>query len=114
MKALIGLSFRLDGNRVRCDGVSFGYGDSDPYLIRKGVSHVVIRCPSTGEWLELGATTRVPAKWYLLEVEFDGDTFKLLHVVKEKEPGSLWRATKRDLLLEMIELERDVPGGFKG
>lgn len=40
--------------RARCRGVSFGYGDSNPFVVAAGEDSIVLRFPAHDEWSRLG------------------------------------------------------------
>jgi len=79
--------------RLRVPGMSFGHGDSNPYLVCQYGDFIVIRIPSSNDWVGRGERVRNPAQWKLLKVAW-GDWMKSGHVVEElesHEPGRRWR-----------------------
>lgn len=104
-----GHTFRFKGNRLHFPGVTFGYGDSNPYLIDREGNWVVVRKPASQEWAELGRTAVYPAEWWLLRVEpvvkHDG-LFQVVEVVAKREPGRFWRRCRFELVEAMYEAAR--------
>ena len=99
--------FQIDGERLRCRGVDFGYGNSDPWLIARGKHHAVIRGPGTHDWSGIGASSYYPAKWYLVRAEVTPKTLRVTEVIREEEPGRGWRRTKTRFVAEMKQLEEE-------
>jgi hypothetical protein len=98
-------SFTLKNGRLRFRGVSFGYGDSDPYLVFHKDDYMVARKPSTRDWSQLGSTSVYPSTWWILRVAPEEENrFRVVEVVHEENPGSAWRRLKMLLVLQVEEL----------
>lgn len=105
---LKGLRFTIRDGRLRFCGVSFGHGDSDPTLVERGERYMVTRTPGRSDWSALGESSYYPAEWELLEVEDDGDGYRVVRVVKTLTPGRKWRAAKAELLQLFAVYEADA------
>lgn len=108
MLGLNGCRFRIDRNRLRFPGVSFGYGDSDPYLIAASGTgrFMVVRTPSVREWISIAHSAYFPARWALIETKKDGDGYRLLNTIREETPGRLWRRIRDELVQDMSNLDK--------
>ena len=95
--------FRLEKDRLRSSAVSFGWGDSDPFLIARSGQHIVVRKPSSRDWSQCGSSAGHPAEWLLLRVEWlAGERLRVLEEVETHKPGRFWRRT-RVALLDALE-----------
>lgn len=106
---MTGHTFRIDGNRLRFGGVSFGHGDSDPFLVARNRGWMVVRTPSTSEWQEVGRQMAVPAEWLLWRAEpLDTcpDIFRVAEVVRREKPGRFWRRCRDEMIRDLEDAAR--------
>lgn len=91
----------IDGNRMRFPGMSFGYGDSDPFVIANSGDFYVIRIPGTREWYQLGSSEYYPARWMLVRIYVDAKGDARANCVMEERPGRHWHKCMHKLITEM-------------
>ena len=99
-----GYHFTVKGNRIKVSGVSFGYGDSDPYLIAQEEDLFLVRKPATRDWAQLGSSGGFPAYWTLFCAAKDPNHFDemiVTEILAQREPGRKWKKTKDELLSMM-------------
>lgn len=100
----------IEDGRVRVLGSTFGYGDSDPHLVRRGDRHLVVKLDGRHDWSSVGKSSYYAARWYLVQVRWTSDAthkdrFVVTEVVDEREPGKDWRLTRRELIAKLTALE---------
>jgi len=59
---------RDNKQRLAVVGVSFGYGDSSPYLIEKNGDYMIVRCPAGKDWSGRGQTSFYNARMEVWKV----------------------------------------------
>lgn len=107
-----------DGDRIHVHGVSFGYGDSNPYILHQGKNHLVVKQPGAGDWSSIGQSDYSPARYHLIRIEWlDGDWvgdewidniwFKSMEIIESVVPGRKWHATKKRLIEQLKKIETE-------
>ena len=100
--------FIYDGDRIRVSGCTFGYGDSNPYLLYRGKNHLVIKEPGTNDWISRGESGYHSTEYHLIRVEWVDDIeFKSQEVIETVKPGRRWKAAKEHLIGLVKHLERE-------
>lgn len=100
--------FSIDRDRARFPGLSFGYGDSDPFIIARTKHFMVLRKKPTTNWSSRGASSSYPAKYWLVEYDKHPkwkDKHVVLEDIEEVEPGHGWKAEQARLIERMNNLE---------
>lgn len=113
-----GSHFRFKAGRLVFKGVSFGYGDSNPYVLWRGKRFIVAKKPGTSEWSQIGRSDYYAARYYLFEYEScagqvwpmggepkDADLYRVVKELRVEEPGRFWRATRGRLIKEAKSLD---------
>ena len=98
------ISYKVDGDRARARSISYGYGDSDPYIVACNEDRMVIRIPSSMYWSSVGRSAASQARWYVITVRWDNEAKTSFHVTKveqEETPGRKWRATRDRMVSEV-------------
>ncbi len=98
-------SCTIRGDRLHLTGVTFGHGDSDPYIVERAGDLMVVKVPGTTEWAELGRSEYHPTEWLLIRIghkEGRGDC--VVEIIDERMPGRQWHRAKKELTRKMKAL----------
>jgi len=95
----------VDGNRLSNRGISYGYGDSNPDLIKQGKHYAVVRQRGVQDFESRSQSGYYPAEWFLVKYHMEGEKFVITKVVEQAEPGRKWHACKKAMIKKMEELD---------
>lgn len=103
-----GFTYTIQEDRLQGHGISHGYGDSRPYIVRLGKKYLIGRLPSRSDWGSRGCSTTLPAEWFIWEFIWirQDEVIRVAQVLTEEKPGKLWRRTQA-WMLKWLE-ENDV------